>query len=159
VELPALWAALTGSDPLKANRAVWRLALAPAQALPWLKKHLRPARQQPRIDRLVSDLGSIDYQTPENATSKLAGLVSKAEDALRAALLRGGDLEVRRRAERLLKRLQVGSLPAAQRRSLVLLEQIGSAEAREQLRQLAKGAPRARLTLEAQAVLERLARR
>src|SRR5262249_10145617 len=119
----------------------------------------RPARQEPRIDRLVRDLGSIDYQTRENATRQLAALGDKAEEALRATLLSGGDLEVRRRAERLLRPLAGRTLPAAQRRCLALLEQIGSAEGREHLRQLAKGAPGARLTLEAQAALERLAGR
>jgi WD40 repeat protein len=159
-ELRALRTALTGDDALKANRAVWRLALAPDQALPWLRKHLRPASApDARVALLVRDLGSADYQTRENATRQLAALGEKAEDALRAAVLRGGDLEARRRAERLLRPLAGRTLPAAQRRCLALLEQIGSAEAREQLRQLAKGAPGARLTLEAQAALERLARR
>jgi len=158
-DMVALWAALADADALKGNRAVWQLALAPAKSVSWVKKHLRPVRPDRRVERLVRDLGSADYEDRERAMKQLAELGEKAEYALRAALLGATDLEVRRRAGRLLKAIQGRPLPALQRRSLALLEQIGSAEAREHLRQLAKGAPGARLTLEAQAALERLAGR
>ena len=62
-----------------------------------MKKHLQPVRPAPRIERLVRDLGSADYEARERATKQLADLGEKAEYALRAALLGGTDLEVRRR--------------------------------------------------------------
>jgi hypothetical protein len=106
-EVQALGAALAEADVLKANRAVWRLALAPEQAVPWLRKRLKPARPpQPRIQRLVRDLGSDEYQTREHATKALPGLGEKAEVALRAVLRESSDLEVRRRAARILKQVK-----------------------------------------------------
>jgi hypothetical protein len=47
----------------------------------------------------------------------------------------------------------------ANRRAIVVLEQLGRAAARQELRKLAGGAPGAEATREAKAALERLAKR
>jgi hypothetical protein len=104
----------------------------------------------------VRDLGASSFEARERATKELARLGSKAEDVLRAALLAGSDLEVRRRAEPLLKLFADGRLGGRERRCLAVLEQIGSVEARALLRELATGSPGARLTTEAKAVLGRM---
>ena len=70
--------------------------------------------------------------------------------------------EVRRRLERLLQVLE-GVVASGERlqavRAVEVLEQIGTAEAKQLLQSLASGAPGARLTQEAKASLERLAKR
>jgi hypothetical protein len=150
---------LLGGDSLKGSRAVWRLALAPERALPLVKKLVRPAPQPDKhIKRLVRNLGSENYRARATAEEELLALGEKAECALRGAILEGNDLEVRRRAERLLKRLDGQALRAVERRCLALLEQIGSSEARKMLIELAGGASGALLTREAKSALGRLRR-
>jgi hypothetical protein len=72
----------------------------------------------------------------------------------------GISLERRRRLDALLQRLVV---PSGDRlgelRAVEVLERIGTREAEHLLKKLAKGAPEARLTREAKASLQRLAKR
>jgi WD40 repeat protein len=157
--LLSLWATLAVDDPWKASRAGWRLAQASDQVVPWLKKHLRPSIIDQRIQRLVKDLGNPSYTAREKATRELAALGHDAEDALRLALRTGTDLELRRRVERLLKRLEADVLPTRELRALMILEQIDSPEARKLLADLARGAPDAHFTKEARAALQRLSTR
>jgi hypothetical protein len=81
--------------------------------------------------------------------------------ALRRALAAGPSLEFRRRAEALLERAEAAPVPGSLRavRATAVLEYAGTAEARRLLRELAAGAPDARLTREAKAALGRLGRR
>src|SRR5437763_1530012 len=82
------------------------------------------------------------------------------EAALRQAITSRPSLEVRRRVEELLARLE-GATPSAEGvrtlRAVEALEHIGTREARQVLETLAKGAPETRLTREVKAALERLA--
>src|SRR5205823_5761692 len=60
-QLQALWDDLAGADAAKAYRAIWALAAAAEQAVPFFEKHLRPApklspRQQERLSRLLRDM-------------------------------------------------------------------------------------------------------
>jgi WD40 repeat protein len=159
-ELRDLGAALEGDNTLKANRAVWRLSLAPDQAVPWLREQLkRGAPCEARLLRLVRDLGSPNYPVRERATKELAALNEQAADALWTALREGVDLEQRRRAERLLERFRGRLLPNRVWRQVTLLEQAGSSEARQLLRELADGPAGSRLAREAARALERLDRR
>ncbi len=90
----------------------------------------------------------------------LADLGEKAATQLERVLKGPGDIEVRRRVERLLGRL--GGAPEATLRLLravEALERIGTAEAAGVIAALTKGDPGARLTGEARAALERLKRR
>jgi hypothetical protein len=68
-------------------------------------------------------------------------------------------LEVRRRVEQLLGKLETSPRRLQKLRAVEVLEHIATPEARELLRILAKGAPEARVTQEAKASLERLAQR
>jgi hypothetical protein len=93
---------------------------------------------------------------------ELEGLADYAEGALRQLLKTNPNLEVRRRAELLLDKWETKPPSPELLRTLrlaTLLEQIGTAEAEELLTSLAKGAPEARLTREAQDVLKRLTKR
>jgi len=86
----------------------------------------------------------------------------RAEAVLRQAVASRPSLEVRRRLEELLARLE-GATPSLESlrmlRSVEALEYIGTKAARQVLETLARGAPDARLSREAIAAVERLARR
>jgi RNA polymerase sigma factor (sigma-70 family) len=159
-DLDRLWAELGGEDVRRAYRASWTLAEAPAAAVLFLRKQLRPVvlPNAERLRRLVADLDSDDFATREDATKELAKLGASAAPTLRAALKDNPSAEVRRRAAALLKKLRAAPSPEALRtsRALAALERMGTAEARQLLEALAKGAPGAALTDEARAALKRL---
>src|SRR5205823_5086816 len=98
----------------------------------------------------------------EGAAKELEAVGETAAGTLRAALGEKSSLEARRRVERLLEKLRGPvTRPETLRalRAVAVLEDIGSAEARQILTTLTKGEPDARLTREAQATLKRLALR
>jgi WD40 repeat protein len=167
-ELEALWADLAGDDAARAYRAIQALAAAPDRALPFLKARLRPAPapvDPGRLARLLADLDSERFNVRAKAATELERLGEAVEPALERTL--GGQvaLEKRRRLEELLRK--VGKLrekaPPPERlrqlRALEVLEQAGTAEARQLLDELAGGAADAWLTQEARASARRLAGR
>ena len=87
-------------------------------------------------------------------------LGAAAKPALRKVLAGNPSLELRRRVEPIVKKLDSwqASSPAMQRewRAVEVLELLGTPEARKLLQKLAQGLPDARLTQEAKASLERL---
>jgi WD40 repeat protein len=163
-ELKAFWKDLGGSDAARAYRAIWALAAVPKTTVPWLRERLKPVPwlAPERLPRLLIDLGHDQFQKRQQAMQELEALGELAEPALRKLLEGGSILEVRRRAELLLDKWEKTPPSAEYLRTLrltTLLERIGTAEAQELLRSLAKGAPEARLTQEAQRSLQRLAKR
>jgi hypothetical protein len=161
-KLEELWNAL-GGNAGQAHAAIWELVAVPEQAVPLLQARLRPVSpvDAQRLQRLIAGLGDNHFAVREQATAELAGLGELAESALRKELAARPSVEVRRRLERLLDKLAAGvSSPDQLRglRAIAVLEQIGAPSAREVLRRLARGAPEARLTQEAKACCERLAR-
>jgi hypothetical protein len=163
-ELPALWEDLGGADAAAAYRAVYCLAAAPGLAVPLLRERLRPvaAPGRDRIAAWIADLDSSDFKNRERATAELERLEEAALPALQQALKGNPSAEVKRRLEQLVSRL-AQPLPAGAElralRGVVVLEHIGSPEARRVLEALAAGDPGARLTQEAKASLRRLATR
>jgi WD40 repeat protein len=163
--LPALWADLASVDAAQAFDAIGILTASPEQTGPMLKDKLHPApapadRQQ--LARLIADLDSEQFAVRQKATEQLRKLGERAEPALQDALNGQLTLEARKRIEELLKVLQdVSASPERLRelRAVEVLEHIGTADARQVLQTLAKGAAEARLTREAKASLERLAKR
>jgi WD40 repeat protein len=166
-ELPALWNRLGGDDAGQAYLAMWRLVRAPAQAVPFLGRTLQPApppdaEQEKRIARLLGELDSPQFPVRQKAMRELQQLGELAVPALKKA--RGGPLplETRRRIDELLSPFEdpIAAGPALQRvRAVEVLEYISTAQARQVLEGLARGAPESRLTQEAQAALQRLERR
>jgi hypothetical protein len=160
-EVDSLWATLAGREADQAGLAVARLVAVPEQGVRLLAERLRPVASV-GIDRLIADLDSDRFTVRENAERVLEKLGPTAEAALFKALESRPTLETRRRLERLLERRR-GPVtdPELLRgiRGTEVLEHVGSAEARKVLEALAHGAPEARLTQEARASLERLARR
>jgi WD40 repeat protein len=152
------WDDLAG-DATKAYRAIHALRADPAGALPLLGKHLRPAApvDEKRVAEWIRDLDATEFARRETASQELEKLGEGAEPALRQALRGKPSLELQRRIDGLLEKLVVPG-PEALRQLLAVevLEHIGNDEARRMLHKLAEGAPKALLTREAKAALERL---
>jgi hypothetical protein len=163
-DLQILWRALAGDDAESADRAVCTLAAIAEQSVPFLERHVRPARvaEAERMTRLIADLDNDAFAVRERAMRELAGLGEQAETALRQALQGSPTPEARRRIEALLGQLR-GQAPAPDLlrslRAVETLEHVGTLQVRELLERLVRGAPEARLTQEAKASLERLSKR
>jgi hypothetical protein len=164
-EVETLWATLADSNAAKAHQAICQLTTAPPQTVPFLQGHLQPVASADgqRISRWIAALDSNRFAVRDQAAKELDRLGELAEPALRQALERQGlSLEMRRRLEQLLAQLH-GPVTEPERlralRAIEVLEHIGTAEAKQMLANLAKGAPQARVTQEAKVALERLAKR
>jgi RNA polymerase sigma factor (sigma-70 family) len=162
--LAVLWADLAEGDAGKAHRAGWLLAGAARDSVPFLARRLQPA---PPLDikrwrKLLGDLDSDDFGVRTAADRELERLVGRLDPTLlRDALTTNPSLEVRLRLKRLLGRatLLAAGEPLRGVRAIAVLERIGSPAARQILRRLAGGELKARVTGEAKASLDRLARR
>jgi hypothetical protein len=161
-ELQDLWAALAGEDAAKAYQAGRRLAADPERSVLYFQERLKPTAPvtASRIDQLVAELDSSRFAVREKATHELADLGELAEPALRKALAHKPSLEVTRRLEQLLQRVEPISKTDTVRnlRAIEVLEQIGTSSVRA-LESLAKGSPEALVTREANGALDRLRKR
>jgi len=162
--LKELWADMAGQDASKAHEAIWTMVAAANQAVPFLKEHLRPAEliDPQRLARWIADLDDRDFEVRMKANLELEKLGELAEPALRKALANSPTVEVRRRIESLLEKLERGILTAQVLqgiRAIEVLEHIGTPEAMPALQMLTTGTPKARLTLESKASVERLTKR
>jgi HEAT repeat protein len=156
-----LWARLAADDGQQADEALQRLEKAPAQAVERVRKSVKPVAPVPaqKIASLLTDLEDERFEVRKRATDALSKIGEQAEAPLRKRLAEKPPLEVRQRIQPLLDRLagfvtdpeQVRAL-----RAVELLERIGTPEAQSLLKDLAKGAEGARLTVEAQGALKRL---
>jgi RNA polymerase sigma factor (sigma-70 family) len=163
-DLDALWDDLASPDAAQAYQAVWALAAAPRRALPLCRERLLrpPAAKDPelpqRIARLIAELDADRYEAREKATLALMKLGKAAEQAVRQALENPPSLEARRRLERVLALLEEKGLTGdtlQALRAVAVLEYVGSAEAEEVLKKVAKEAADDRVRREAQAALDR----
>jgi roadblock/LC7 domain-containing protein len=162
-ERDALWNELSGDDAGKAFQSSLRLAAAPKDTVAFLSDRLQPATpvDPAKLDKLVADLGSDNFQTRTKATVELEALRDLAVPALQKVLASSPPLETKRRIEPILDKITTGVLTSDQVRlvrAVEVLEQIGSPEARQVLQTLASGAAGALSTRQAQIVLQRLAR-
>jgi WD40 repeat protein len=163
-ELEACWADLAG-DAARAWQAVHKLVAAPEAAVPFLRARLRPvpAADDKKIARLIDELGSDRFAVRDSAAAGLEKRGEAAVGACRKALDAGPSAEVRRRLTALLEKVALDQWrlsPEARRavRAVEALERMGTAEAKQLLETLARGAPDARLTREAVESLQRLRR-
>jgi WD40 repeat protein len=160
-EADQLWLDLGGAAAARAYRALRLLASAPRQALPCLRKWLRPvealdAARQKQALRWVGELDSGRYAVRRKASQRLEELGEAARSVLRTALSRRPSAEARRQLVRLLARF--GGVSLRQARAVEVLERMGTAEARRLLAELARGEGWARLTQAARAAQTRAAR-
>jgi hypothetical protein len=157
-----LWEDLVDEDAIKAYQAIITLAATPRASLAMIKAHLHPAilPDSPEVARLLADLDSDQFDKREKADKALEELGDSVEPALLEALKNQPSPEMKRRLEELLDKA-LSWPPGFLRkwRALEVVERIGTAEAQELLKHLSEGDPAARLTREARASLERLARK
>jgi WD40 repeat protein len=161
-----LWHDLAGADTAAAYRAHWKLAEAGKPAVVFLKGKataLKPPDAK-QIARLIADLNAEEFADRTRASKRLEEIGSPAAEALRKAAESGSSAEVRSRAKALLARMEkVGSdappsVDVLGGRVVEVLERIGTADAIEALRALAKGASDTSLTREAKSAMKRLSR-
>jgi WD40 repeat protein len=161
-DLAVAWNDLGSADASDAFRAICTLTAAPQQAVPLFRERLRPAVfDTQQVQCWLADLDSPRFAVRSRAEAELERLGKPAEKALRQRLRGQPSLEVRRRAERLLGLLEQVIPPAPILRGIravEVLERAATPEARKLLRELAAGAPDARLTQDAKAALRRLTR-
>jgi hypothetical protein len=154
---------LASRSARQAYRAMSVLIAAPKQAVPLLRERLgRPPKEGRTIAQLIGDLDSDQFAVREQAQHELAKLGDLAEPALREVLKKRPSLEVRRRIEQVREEMRVRT-PSPETlqelRAIEVLERIGTAEARDVLRSLARGDGNPRLSKGAHAALQRLSRR
>ncbi|TMQ35228.1 MAG: WD40 repeat domain-containing protein, partial [Planctomycetota bacterium] len=161
-DLERLWSDLAGDHPARAQQAMWTLARAPTQTVPWIKEHVPPVKiDAARLDRLIRDLDDAKFTVRQQAMVELARIGKFAEQAMERALKSKPTLETRQRLEELLNRLDRGRVVAYEdsgraQRALRVLEQIDTADARQAVQGLAGGAPESWLTQEAGRTLARM---
>jgi hypothetical protein len=159
-QLQTLWRDLRDADAGRAYRALWRMVLAPKQALPFLAEHLCPVApvddaRRKQVDQLLADLDSDRFAVRQQAEAELEKTGLIIEPSLRKALESKLALEVRRRIEKVLEKLASERLRVT--RALEAIEHMSLPESRQLLEALANGAPRAWLTEESRAIRKRLA--
>jgi WD40 repeat protein len=161
-EFEDLWEVLAG-DAARAHKAMWRMASAPGQTMPFLMKRLSPMHpvSAERITRLVADLEDARFAVRQRATEELERIGAPAIPTLHKVIAGRPAVELRLRASDLLKELNA-PVPPPRRlreiRAVAALEYAGTDQAKRLLLRLAEGAPGFRLTREAKASLERLAK-
>jgi WD40 repeat protein len=156
-----LWTELGSADASKAHQVIVAMVDRPGETVTLLRSRLNPEAPANRawLDKLLLELQDNRFAIRKKATEELEKLGELAEPALRKVLEANPPLEVKMRIEQLLQKLD-GPVTHPDRlralRAIEVLEELGTAEAREVLQTLTKGTAEARLTQEAQAALERL---
>jgi WD40 repeat protein len=154
----AWWSAL-GGQAKDAYQAIAGLIDTPEYAVALLKERVQPVRRSDpdTVARLIARLESKKFAERVKAQAALEKMGEGAAHLLVRALQDKVSLELRRRLEEVLRQCEATSTRSIlHHRAVATLEWIGSPAARALLRTLAEGAPRARLTVEAQAALKRL---
>jgi hypothetical protein len=163
-DLTQFWEDLASSDAAQARQAISKLATCPDQAVPFIQSRLKPAApvDAKQIQRWIADLNSNQFAEREKATQELERVGVLAGPALKNALENRPAPETQRRTERLLDKIRAPVMSAElirSVRSVEVLERIGKPQAQDVLKALTIGDPEARLTQEAKASVERLAKR
>ncbi len=162
-DLQQTWSVLADADARRAYQAMLKLVAAPQSALPFLQRQLQPVPPQriepSMIQQWIAQLDHDNFWKREEASRELEHAGKAARPALFKAREHTRSLEVRRRVEQVLEKIdRPDPAPDMVRplRVLEVLERIGTREARQILAALAGGKPDAELTLEARAALDRL---
>jgi RNA polymerase sigma factor (sigma-70 family) len=164
-DVAAAWADLAGDDAAKACSAIWALADAPKDAVPFLRGRVRPMTgpSDEQAKALIAKLDAPGFATREAAEKELRELGDAAVPALRAALGAKLSGEQKTRVDRLLAAatgpVLVPGDRLRQHRAVAVLEMAGTDDARKLLKELAGGLAGTRLTTEAGEALGRLAQR
>lgn len=157
------WADLAARDPVRAQKAVQALAACPGESVPFLREQFQGLRAGSTAEtaRLLTDLDSDRFEVRQAATRRLEALGEAAEPHLLTALRGRPPLEVRRRMEELLAKIDGRKLALESirlRRALEVLEKADTPPARLLLTSLANRAPSPRLSRQAKESIQRMAR-
>ncbi len=162
-QIEALWADLLHDDPAIAFGALSGLVGAGNNAVKLLAARLQPipAADPARLARLLSDLDHERFNVREQASKELEVLAEAARPALEKALAAGPEGEQLARLKALWAKLEGSPSPERMRtlRALEVLEYIGTTDAEELLKRIAKGARGALETEHAIAAVTRLQNR
>ncbi len=160
-ELQAAWHNLASEDASKAHPSLWQLVASGKESASYLGGQVYLV--DPKfIDQLFLDLNSDVFKVRHKATNELEKYGRWMEGRIKEALKNPPTLEVQRRLDALLAKLNVpGSLSLHQehlrlRRIMMVLEQVAIPQAITVLEKLTNGAPAPDLQQEARASLERL---
>jgi hypothetical protein len=163
-ELEELWQDLSDTEAARAFRAIRTFVHAPVPAVPFLESRLGPVLlvAPRRVSELLAVLDSDRFKERQQASEELAMQVDLVEPFLRRALGDGASAETRRRLEQVLS-TRDRSLHSPRQlqllRSIEVLERVGTPECQRILKSLAAGTEGFRITREAKAACERLARK
>jgi WD40 repeat protein len=160
-ELQDLWDRLTRRDGPNPYQAVNSLTAGGAASVTFLAGCVRPATAaDPKwIAEQIEKLDNDDPKTRQAAFTALENVADEAEPTLREVSERPTNTaELRKRLDELLAIPGPVKSPEALRRvrTVQILERIGSDAARDLLRKLGEGNPKAPETLDARSALERL---
>jgi hypothetical protein len=156
------WGALASLDAAAGFQAQGVFLAKPGEAVAWFAARVKAAAlpDPARVKAMIADLDDKNFTTRARATAYLKEHWPVTEGALRAVVARPSSAEARQRAEGILRDMEKAITPAGTLRALraaEVLEWVGTKEALALLRELASGAPEARLTCEAAAACKRLA--
>jgi hypothetical protein len=160
-EMEALWLELGNEDAEKAGRAMEALLASPAQAISFFKVRLQPvaAVDPVLVEQWLRALNDPKFSVRDRASAELAQMGELVRSAMELKLAAKPTLEMRKRLEALLAKLDGPvTRPEMLRglRAVEVLERIGTKEAVAILETIAAGAPDAQVTQDARAALQRL---
>jgi len=160
-----IWANLASDDAAAGYGAVWTLVGSkPDQSLAFLKERLKlEAGKERTVAELIEDLDSGTFQARRRATETLENMGEIVRPDVLKGLQAQPSFEMRRRLEQILtvldnRRGRLTSDELRQVRAVLVLEWLGTSEAKQFLQQVAKGPPNWWQTREAQGALRRLDR-
>ena len=155
-----LWSDLS-ADAAKAYPLLWALLHQPKRAVALAEKRLQRDPATDGIERWVADLGNTSFAKRSEATQRLRSLGMSAWPAVKAALERPTELEVRRRLEELLDTMLTQPHPDLLRdlRVIQMLETLGTPEARQTLVRVEKSASHGPRAEAARSAIERIGKR
>lgn len=159
IALESLWNELASDQAGKAHQALWQLVDGAQDALPFLKSKMKPRDRvdAAAVQKWIADLDSEKYPVRQEAARQLQKCGGQVRAILEAALHGTLSLETRRRLQDTLNSLDLPDLESLRTiRGIMVLERIGSFEARGILETLARGAAGDHTTEEARDSLRRL---
>jgi len=156
---------LSAEDPAIAYAAIGTLIAAPKVAVELMSNRLQGKKADAGVEeirRLIQQLDDDDFRTREKAHQRLLQLRTEAEALLREALVSSPSAEVRHRVEKILQKPIGNNSPLSEperrwlSRAVLALEQIGTAEAQQQLTTIAAGPASEEHVVQAASALKRL---
>jgi WD40 repeat protein len=156
-----LWSDLAAKDAGKAWTAMARFMDSPAESLKLLGQRLKPTLPIPsdKVNGLIDDLMSPQYAKREAATYQLSTMIDLIENRLNDELSKSTSPEKKQRLSKILQApLMLHDLERIRLwRATIVLEQIGTPDARNLLEIVAQSPPGCIETKAANAAIDRLA--